>query len=511
MRCAILLVFLSLLGFFIQAQNTLTHDRNFRGNVACSPDGKHIASGTEEHVIKIWDIVSGECIYTLKDHSATVYSVAYSPNGKNIASGSADTTIKIWDTTTGLCLNTFSGHSNTVNCIKYSNDGKYLLTGSKDKTIKIWEIETGICIRTLNGHEKGILTVIYSPDEKYIVSESDDGVVKIWNVENGECISTTTDNNAPSNLVYFQPGNGVKAVKVLNVTLLDEIALFVSDKIFEWEKKGEFEKTNEYNNRVNDVTRKKKIQEYTKEISDNLKNKYLDRVLKNMKIKNYIADADTFLIELSNKKLIELKVPSSEAQQFKEQWSNMIITGDASLKQGIFELKGVVFKNPINSKAYIYGTMTPSSTNSQITKSSVQKQQNKIGIPLLTNNYEVTILSIVERYSVGSNFFNSDASEGALYVIVRYKYKNITKQPISAFDLPNITLLDPSGVQYTSDIDASSSYATENTNDEKILSNLNPGVTSSSAVVFEISKELWKAKGWSIRIGADKSIIVKLP
>ena len=99
--------------------------------MAWSPDGKKIASGSGDSTIKIWDSQSGECQSTLRGHSRdnmgctchlragddedeyyeAVNSVAWSPDGKQIASGSDDETIKIWDSQSGECQWTLRGQS----------------------------------------------------------------------------------------------------------------------------------------------------------------------------------------------------------------------------------------------------------------------------------------------------------------------------------------------------------------------------------------------------------------
>jgi len=46
--------------------------------------------------IKIWDPVSGACLKTLEGHTDEIYAVDVSPDGKYIASASNDKTVNIW-------------------------------------------------------------------------------------------------------------------------------------------------------------------------------------------------------------------------------------------------------------------------------------------------------------------------------------------------------------------------------------------------------------------------------
>jgi len=74
-------------------------------SVACSPDGRHITSGSYDKTIRIWDAETGSPVgEPLVGHNDNVLSVAYSPDGRHILSGSSDKTIRIWDAETGSAI-----------------------------------------------------------------------------------------------------------------------------------------------------------------------------------------------------------------------------------------------------------------------------------------------------------------------------------------------------------------------------------------------------------------------
>jgi len=157
-----------------------------------SPDGAFIASGGEKGEIRLWDMKTGSCIRSLREHKGCVKTLDYSPDGRCLASAGEDKVVRLWDTTAYKCIRMLSGHTSAVNSLSFSRDGAYLASGSSDRTIRVWEISTGKCVRNLKDVKGyGINTVSFSADGRYIASAEKEGAFKnggvtLWNWRTGE-------------------------------------------------------------------------------------------------------------------------------------------------------------------------------------------------------------------------------------------------------------------------------------------------------------------------------------
>ena len=77
--------------------STLGHDRVVI-EVAWSPDGQHILTGSEGNRVKVWDAQTDQAIFTLIGHDHWVSSVSWMPEGKRIATGGKYGLVQVYTT-----------------------------------------------------------------------------------------------------------------------------------------------------------------------------------------------------------------------------------------------------------------------------------------------------------------------------------------------------------------------------------------------------------------------------
>ncbi|MEG4859176.1 NACHT domain-containing protein [Microcoleus sp. K1-B6] len=159
-------------------------------SVAFSPDGEILASASYDKIIKLWDVQTGECLKVWQGHTESVMSVTFNPDGNILASGSFDRTIRLWDIRTGECLKILLDHTKVVFSVAFHPAGDILASGSADKTVRLWNIGSGECLKTLQGHTKNVFSVAFHPAGEILASGSADKTVRLWNIGSGECLKT---------------------------------------------------------------------------------------------------------------------------------------------------------------------------------------------------------------------------------------------------------------------------------------------------------------------------------
>jgi WD40 repeat protein/serine/threonine protein kinase len=158
-----------------------------------SPDGTRIIA-TADRDVRVWDADRHTVILTMAGHDAEVNAVSVSPDGRWIASGSDDGTVRLWNARTAQPVATLKGHDAAVFAVAFSPDSARLISGGGDGALRLWDVATHEPILVLRGHQGSIASVAFTPDGSRIVSGSGaftpdgsrilsgsgDGTVRVW-------------------------------------------------------------------------------------------------------------------------------------------------------------------------------------------------------------------------------------------------------------------------------------------------------------------------------------------
>jgi WD40 repeat protein len=158
--------------------------------LAFDPDAKLLALGGLGK-IAIWNLAAGSKQSKLFDSKAeapnpaslpAVASLAFAADGKTLAVGCYDAVIRLIDRNTGKEIRALEGHGSVPYSIAFSADGRILASGSFDKTVRLWEAFSGLTIASLTGHQGPVYAVAITPDGRQCYSASADTSVLHWDV-----------------------------------------------------------------------------------------------------------------------------------------------------------------------------------------------------------------------------------------------------------------------------------------------------------------------------------------
>jgi small GTP-binding protein len=250
----------------ITLRNVFHGHKKAINRIAWSPDGRYLASPSDDETIRIWDVENGQCMAVLDDTEEVLY-VAWSPNQELLASISGSEpygggALRIWNTKSwqtvyerqqrfrglswspdgnrlvfasrggqiqlldiekGKFLDFFGGHDDFVNDIVWSPISDDVASASgiwdktnKDNTIRIWDTKTKKQKQILSGHYGGIYGIAWMPDGRLIISGSVDHSIRLWDSIAGKQVQILEGHTNPITSVSLSSDGTLLASRSLD-------------------------------------------------------------------------------------------------------------------------------------------------------------------------------------------------------------------------------------------------------------------------------------------------------
>jgi WD40 repeat protein len=178
--------------------------------VAFSPDGTKLATADGLGRVRIWELGTRRVVRTI-EATEPVCGVAWSSDGTLIGAGqcgaynySRESVSRVWDIRTGRLVFSTKGAAAT-SVLRFAPDGRYLVTPTLSGTAEIWKIRTHRLVRTLTGHSGQVVAVAYSPDDRLVATGGTDSTARVWDARSGKQLLVLSGHNATVDAVEFTP------------------------------------------------------------------------------------------------------------------------------------------------------------------------------------------------------------------------------------------------------------------------------------------------------------------
>lgn len=152
-------------------------------DVAFSPDGSVLATGSYDKTVRLWNVNDGRVLATLQGHQDQVFRIAFSPDGQSLASCSGDGTTIVWDLQTKQRRAVLISHRDPMLDVAYSPDGRWIATAGAH--IQLWKEQQEVWSTP---HSESFFAIAFSPDQKSLACGTRD-LIRIQSVRDAKPIN----------------------------------------------------------------------------------------------------------------------------------------------------------------------------------------------------------------------------------------------------------------------------------------------------------------------------------
>lgn len=173
--------------FEITKDLRLKRTREFKGHsgiittMDISPDGRVLATGSEEQTVRLWSIAEGKLLKTLSEFRSTVTGVRFSPKGDLLAVSQYANRIALYRCSNWERIVEFHKRRQFgIFCVAFDPKDSLITAGTGIGTVLLWDVSARSLVASLKAHYAKVNSVLFCSDGRWLISAGSDGRILIW-------------------------------------------------------------------------------------------------------------------------------------------------------------------------------------------------------------------------------------------------------------------------------------------------------------------------------------------
>jgi serine/threonine protein kinase len=168
----------------VRLRATLTGHTGPIWSVAYAPDGRTLATASDDTTLRFWDNETGRETAQVTVHDSSALAVSFAHSGKFLVSCWGDGVLRLWDPATRQEQGRIELHG-TARRAPLAPDDRTVAVASSTQGVELWDLQSRTRRRTLAGGHGTIVPLAFAPDGRTLAAGDTGGLIRLWDPDSG--------------------------------------------------------------------------------------------------------------------------------------------------------------------------------------------------------------------------------------------------------------------------------------------------------------------------------------